>query len=56
MDVDRNKILKSSNIKQFNLTVSYFFGNVINKNRNENVSGNAYTPLKTNKENIKIKN
>jgi hypothetical protein len=55
MDVDRKKRLKSSNIKQFHFTVSHFFDDVINKNKNENVSGNPNTALKTNKENIKIK-
>jgi hypothetical protein len=55
MDMDRKKRLKSSNITQFHLTFSYFFDKVISKSKNENISGNPNTSLKTNEENIKIK-
>jgi hypothetical protein len=44
-------------MKYFKLTVYYFFQKVVTKSETLNdVSGNPCIPLKTNKENIKIKN
>jgi hypothetical protein len=56
VEVDRLKTLKLNNTKYFKLTVHYFFKKFFNKNKTYNVSGYPCTPLKTNKENIKIKN
>jgi hypothetical protein len=51
VEVERNKTLKSRNIKYFKLTIHYFFQKVINI-----VSGNLYIPLTTNNKNTEIKN